>query len=50
MRLRQELRTPIGALLVPIGIEISARLIDRISQVAPDLLDKPVKVAMPSAV
>jgi CheY-like chemotaxis protein len=50
MRLRQELRTPVGALLVPIGIEISARLIDRISQMAPALLDQRVKVAPPSAV
>lgn len=45
MRLRQEIRTPLGALLVPVGIEISERLIDRISQVAPALLDQPVRVA-----
>ncbi len=45
MRLRQEIRTPLGALLVPIGIEINARLIDRISQIAPTLLDQPVKLA-----
>ena len=50
MRLRQEIRTPVGALLVPIGIEISARLLDRISQMAPALLDQRVKVAPPSAV
>jgi response regulator RpfG family c-di-GMP phosphodiesterase len=49
MRLRQEIRTQLGALLVPIGIEISARLIDRISQVAPALLDQRVKVTVPSA-
>lgn len=47
MRLRQELRTPLGALLVPMGMEISARLIDRISQVAPELLDASVKLAPP---
>jgi CheY-like chemotaxis protein len=45
MRLRQEIRTSAGALLVPIGIEINARLIDRISQIAPALLDQPVLLA-----
>lgn len=45
MRLRQEIRTPLGALLVPIGMEISARLLDRISQVAPALLDLPTRFA-----
>ena len=45
MRLRQEIRSSTGALLVPIGIEISAHLIDRLAQIAPDLLDQPVRVA-----
>lgn len=45
MRLRQEIRPPLGALLVPIGIEVSARLIDRISQIAPELLDQPMQFA-----
>ncbi|HET9863880.1 MAG TPA: HD domain-containing phosphohydrolase [Steroidobacteraceae bacterium] len=45
MRLKQELRTPSGALLVPIGIEVSPRLLDRISQVAPALLDQPARLA-----
>jgi hypothetical protein len=45
MRLKQELRTPAGALLVPIGFEVSARLLDRISQVAPALLDQPARLA-----
>jgi hypothetical protein len=45
MRLRQEIRTPLGALLVPIGIEVSERLIDRISQIAPALLDEPVQLS-----
>jgi response regulator RpfG family c-di-GMP phosphodiesterase len=45
MRLRQELRTAAGALLVPIGIEVSPRLLDRISQVAPALLDQPARLA-----
>ncbi|HEU4590712.1 MAG TPA: HD domain-containing phosphohydrolase [Steroidobacteraceae bacterium] len=47
MRLRQEIRTPLGALLVPIGFEISERLLERISQVAPDVLDQQVRVALP---
>ena len=45
MRLRQEIRSSTGALLVPIGIEISAHLIDRLAQIAPDLLYQPVRVA-----
>jgi response regulator RpfG family c-di-GMP phosphodiesterase len=45
MRLKQELRNSLGALLVPIGIEINVRLIDRISQIAPELLQQPVKLA-----
>ncbi len=45
MRLRQEIRTSAGALLVPIGIEVTARLLDRISQVAPEALDQKVKLA-----
>ncbi len=49
MRLLQEIRTPLGALLVPIGIEISVRLIDRIAQMAPALLDQRIRVVPPSA-
>lgn len=45
MFLRQEIRTALGALLVPFGFEISARLIDRIAEVAPAVLDQPVKLA-----
>lgn len=44
MRLRQEIRTTAGALLVPAGIEISTRLMDRISQIAPAALDQTVRV------
>jgi response regulator RpfG family c-di-GMP phosphodiesterase len=45
MRLRDELRTSAGALLVPIGFEISAKLLDRISQLAPELLTQSVRVS-----
>jgi hypothetical protein len=44
MRLREEIRTASGALLVPIGFEISLRLLERITQVAPEVLDKTVRL------
>lgn len=43
MRLREEIRTSAGALLVPVGFEVSVRLIERISQLTPDMLDRPVR-------
>jgi FixJ family two-component response regulator len=45
MRLRDEIRTHAGALLVPIGFEISLRLIERITQVAPEVLDQVVRLS-----
>jgi hypothetical protein len=45
MRLRDEIRTQTGALLVPIGFEISLRLIERVTQVAPEVLDNVVRLA-----
>lgn len=45
MRLRQEIRTAAGALLVPVGFEITERLLERISQVAPDVLDQEVRLS-----
>ena len=47
MRLRDEIRTSVGALLVPVGFEISERLLQRISQVAPDVLDQTVRLVNP---
>jgi CheY-like chemotaxis protein len=44
MRLREEIRTHTGALLVPIGFEISLRLLERITQIAPEVLDKVVRL------
>ena len=46
-RLRQEIRTQSGALLVPIGFEISQRLLDRISQVAPEVMAQQVRLSPP---
>jgi response regulator RpfG family c-di-GMP phosphodiesterase len=48
MRLRQEIRTATGALLVPIGFEISQRLLERIAQIAPDVLDQDIRVSAPA--
>jgi len=45
MRLRQEIRTQNGALLVPVGFEISSRLLERISQVAAEVLEHKVRLA-----
>jgi hypothetical protein len=45
MRLLQEIRTSTGALLVPIGFELSQRLLERISQVAPEALEEEVRVS-----
>jgi response regulator RpfG family c-di-GMP phosphodiesterase len=49
MRLREEIRTAAGALLVPIGFEISERLLDRLQQVAPDVLEQQVRLSVPAA-
>ncbi len=48
MKLRDEIRTTVGALLVPVGFEISERLLDRISQVAPEVLDQKVRLVTPA--
>jgi hypothetical protein len=49
MRLREEIRTSSGALLVPIGFEISERLLERLLQVAPEVLEHQVRLAVPAA-
>jgi hypothetical protein len=48
MRLREEIRTPNGALLVPIGFEVSERLLERLLQVAPDVLEQQVRLSVPT--
>jgi response regulator RpfG family c-di-GMP phosphodiesterase len=48
MRLRDEIRTATGALLVPIGFEVSERLLERLQQVAPDVLEQQVRLSVPA--
>jgi len=48
MRLRDEIRTSTGALLVPIGFEVSERLLERLQQVAPDVLEQEVRLSIPA--
>lgn len=45
MQLREEIRNAAGLLLVPIGFEVTPRLIERISQVAPELLEQNVRLS-----
>jgi response regulator RpfG family c-di-GMP phosphodiesterase len=47
MRLRQEIRSRSGALLVPIGFEISERLLSRLEQVLPEALHETVRLSPP---
>jgi CheY-like chemotaxis protein len=48
MRLHEEIRNAAGALLVPIGFEVSERLLQRLSQIAPDVLSQPVRLTVPT--
>lgn len=48
MRLREEIRNVAGVLLVPIGFEISERLLERLLQIAPDVLSQPVRLTVPT--
>ena len=45
MTLLQEIRTATGALLVPAGFEVTKTFLDRISNIAPELLEGRVRVA-----
>jgi hypothetical protein len=47
MRLLDEIHNTAGALLVPIGFEISERFLERIAQVAPEALGRTVRVTAP---
>jgi CheY-like chemotaxis protein len=49
MRLQTELRSTTGALLVPMNFEVSKTLLDRLANIAPELLDKPVRVTVAQA-
>jgi response regulator RpfG family c-di-GMP phosphodiesterase len=46
MRLQTELRSMSGALLVPMNFEVSKTLLDRLSNIAPELMGKPVRISM----
>jgi response regulator RpfG family c-di-GMP phosphodiesterase len=48
-RLQTELRTDSGALLVPVNFEVTKTLLDRIANIHPDLLNRPVRVVLPSS-
>jgi len=45
MRLQSELRAANGTLLVPINFQVTKTLLDRIANVAPELMNAPVRVA-----
>jgi hypothetical protein len=49
MRLQTELRSAAGALLVPMNFEVSKTLLDRLANIAPDLMAKPVRVTLARA-
>jgi hypothetical protein len=46
-RLLTELRTENGALLVPYNFEVTKTLLDRISNIHPDLMNKTVRISIP---
>jgi response regulator RpfG family c-di-GMP phosphodiesterase len=47
MSLQQDIRTHLGALIVPKGFEVTQTFLERISNIAPELLDTPVRVSLP---
>jgi CheY-like chemotaxis protein len=49
MVLLQELRMASGQLIVPSGFEVTKTFLDRIANIAPDLLDTPVRASAPAA-
>jgi response regulator RpfG family c-di-GMP phosphodiesterase len=48
-RLLSEIRLANGTLLVPVNFEVTKTLLDRLSNIHPDLMKKPVRVAIPQA-
>lgn len=50
MTILQEIRTRKGVLLVPKGFEVTKTFLERISIVAPELLDQPVRIAASKSV
>jgi FixJ family two-component response regulator len=49
MSLQQDIRTHLGALIVPKGFEVTQTFLERISNIAPELLDTPVRASLPDA-
>jgi hypothetical protein len=47
MILQQEIRNAQGVLLVPTGFEVTKSFLDRIANIAPELLETPVRVTTP---
>jgi response regulator RpfG family c-di-GMP phosphodiesterase len=49
MTIQQDIRTHLGALIVPKGFEVTQTFLERISNIAPELLDTKVRVGMQEA-
>jgi len=49
MSLQQDIRTHLGALIVPKGFDVTPTFLERISNIAPELLDTPVRVSLSDA-
>ncbi len=49
MSLQQDIRTHLGALIVPKGFDVTPTFLERISNIAPELLDTPVRVSLSEA-
>jgi FixJ family two-component response regulator len=47
MTMQQDIRTHLGALIVPKGFEITKTFVERIGNIAPELLDSKVRVTAP---
>lgn len=47
MTLQQDIRTHLGALIVPRGFEVTRTFLERIGNIAPDLLESKVRVSAP---
>jgi len=48
-RLLTELRNENGALLVPINFEVTKTLLDRLSNIHPEMMAKPVRISLPQS-
>jgi CheY-like chemotaxis protein len=48
MVLQQEIRTHLGALIVPSGFEVTKTFLERVAHIAPDLMEAKVRVTAPA--